>query len=76
MTSSNNQPLSIGFLLRIFAPFAAGYFLSYLFRVVNTIIASDLSGDLSLDASQLGMLTSVLWSRRVRRMMSGGYTRG
>ena len=46
-------------MLRIFAPFAAGYFLSYLFRVVNTIIASDLSGDLSLDANQLGMLTSV-----------------
>ena len=59
MTNSNNQPFSIGFLLRIFAPFAAGYFLSYLFRVVNTIIASDLSGDLSLDANQLGMLTSV-----------------
>ena len=46
-------------MLRIFAPFAAGYFLSYLFRVVNTIIASDLSGDLALDANQLGMLTSV-----------------
>lgn len=54
-----NQQFSVGFLLRIFAPFAAGYFLSYLFRVVNTIIASDLSGDLSLDANQLGMLTSV-----------------
>jgi len=57
--SNTNQRLSIGFLLRIFTPFAAGYFLSYLFRVVNTIIASDLSGDLSLNANQLGMLTSV-----------------
>lgn len=57
--SNIDQRLSIGFLLRIFAPFAAGYFLSYLFRVVNTIIASDLSGDLSLNANQLGMLTSV-----------------
>ena len=57
--TQTNQQLSIGFLLRIFAPFAAGYFLSYLFRVVNTIIASDLSGDLALDANQLGMLTSV-----------------
>ena len=56
---NTDQRLSIGFLLRIFVPFAAGYFLSYLFRVVNTIIASDLSGDLSLDANQLGMLTSV-----------------
>lgn len=50
---------SISLLLRIFLPFAAGYFLSYLFRVVNTIIASDLSSDLQLDANQLGLLTSV-----------------
>ena len=57
--TNTSQPLSIGLLLRIFVPFAAGYFLSYLFRVVNTIIASDLSGDLDLDANQLGMLTSV-----------------
>jgi MFS family permease len=57
--SNLNQQFSFGFLLRIFVPFAAGYFLSYLFRVVNTIIASDLSGDLDLDANQLGMLTSV-----------------
>ena len=57
--SNLNQQFSFGFLLRIFVPFAAGYFLSYLFRVVNTIIASDLSGDLALDANQLGMLTSV-----------------
>jgi len=41
--SNLNQQFSFGFLLRIFVPFAAGYFLSYLFRVVNTIIASDLS---------------------------------
>jgi MFS family permease len=57
--SNLNQQFSFGFLLRIFVPFAAGYFLSYLFRVVNTIIATDLSGDLDLDANQLGMLTSV-----------------
>jgi sugar phosphate permease len=45
-------------LLRIFLPFALGYFLSYLFRVVNAIIAGDLSIDLDLNATELGFLTS------------------
>ena len=45
-------------LLRVFVPFALGYFLSYLFRTVNAVIAPDLVGDMGLDASQLGLLTS------------------
>jgi MFS family permease len=45
-------------LLRIFIPFALGYFLSYLYRVVNSIIANDLSTDLDLNATELGFLTS------------------
>ena len=44
--------------LRVFLPFALGYFLSYLFRVVNAVIASDLVADLNIDPSQLGLLTS------------------
>jgi MFS family permease len=50
--------LSPSLLARIFIPFALGYFLSYLYRVVNTIIAGDLSTDMQLDAGQLGLLTS------------------
>lgn len=57
--ANSPQRYSLGLLLRIFAPFAAGYFLSYLFRVVNTIIAGDLSSDLNLNANQLGLLTSI-----------------
>jgi len=57
--ATSTERYSVALLARIFVPFAAGYFLSYLFRVVNTIIASDLSGDLQLDANQLGLLTSV-----------------
>ncbi len=45
-------------LLRVFIPFALGYFLSYLFRVVNAVIASDLVRELGLDAADLGLLTS------------------
>ena len=45
-------------LLRVLVPFALGYFLSYLFRVVNNVIAPDLVADLGLDAADLGLLTS------------------
>jgi len=45
-------------LLRIFIPFALGYFLSYLYRVVNSIIADDLTTELNLNATELGFLTS------------------
>ncbi len=46
------------FLLRIFVPFAAGYFISYLFRVVNAVISPDLVSALSLNPSSLGLLTA------------------
>jgi MFS family permease len=44
--------------LRIFAPFAAGYYLSYLLRNVNAVIAPDLTRELSVSAADLGLLTS------------------
>lgn len=45
-------------LLRVFLPFAAGYFLSYLFRVVNAVIAPDLIADVGVGPSALGLLTA------------------
>jgi predicted MFS family arabinose efflux permease len=39
-------------------PFALGYFLSYLFRAVNAVVAPDLVKELGLNASQLGFLTA------------------
>lgn len=45
-------------LLRVFLPFASGYFLSYLYRTVNAVIAPDLVSSLSLNAGDLGLLTS------------------
>jgi len=44
--------------LRVFAPFAFGYFLSYLFRSINAVIAPDLAQEISLDAATLGLLSS------------------
>jgi len=45
-------------LFRVFVPFALGYFLSYLYRVVNAVIAPDLISELGLEPSDLGLLTS------------------
>jgi predicted MFS family arabinose efflux permease len=44
-------------IFKIFLPFAFGYFLSYLYRTVNAVIAPDLVADFGLDADQLGLLT-------------------
>jgi MFS family permease len=52
------NPSSSTLVLRIYLPFALGYFLSYVFRVVNAVIAGDLRADLELDSSVLGLLTS------------------
>ncbi|WFU75432.1 MFS transporter [Bradyrhizobium sp. CB2312] len=43
----------------VFLPFAAGYYLSYLFRTINALIASQLSSDTGLGTADLGLLTSV-----------------
>jgi MFS family permease len=43
----------------VFLPFAAGYYLSCLFRTINALISGQLTSDLSLDAADLGLLTSV-----------------
>jgi MFS family permease len=45
--------------LAVFLPFAAGYFLSYIYRAVNAVIAPDLVIDADLSAADLGFLTSV-----------------
>ena len=47
-----------GFWARVFAPFAFGYFISYLLRSVTAIIAPDLVRDLGLSAFGVGVLGS------------------
>jgi predicted MFS family arabinose efflux permease len=49
------RPLTI---CRVFLPFAAGYFISYLYRVVNAVIAPDLIADIGVGPSALGLLTA------------------
>jgi predicted MFS family arabinose efflux permease len=45
-------------VLRALLPFALGYFMSYLFRAVNQVIAPDLIAELHLGPGELGRLTA------------------
>ena len=53
------RAISLREALLVFLPFACGYFLSYLFRSVNAVIAPNLISEFGLSASELGLLTSV-----------------
>lgn len=43
----------------VILPFAAGYYLSYVFRTINALIAGDLTAEFNVSAADLGFLTSV-----------------
>ena len=51
--------MTLWLMFLVFAPFSAGYFLSYVFRNVNAVLSQPLAAELSLTASDLGLLTSV-----------------
>ncbi|WP_375778616.1 MFS transporter [Bradyrhizobium sp. ma5] len=44
---------------RVFLPFTAAYYLSYLFRTINALISGRLVSDAGLGTADLGLLTSV-----------------
>jgi nitrate/nitrite transporter NarK len=46
----------------VFLCFAAAYFLSFFYRSANAVIAPDLSTELSLNAEQLGLMTSLFFA--------------
>jgi MFS family permease len=47
--------------IRIFFPFALGYFLASIFRSINAVIAPALVNDLGLSASDLGFASSIFF---------------
>lgn len=54
------SPLSeTGLILFVLGPFAFGYFLSYVFRTINALMAAPLARDLHISPSDLGLLTSM-----------------
>jgi predicted MFS family arabinose efflux permease len=59
LTARDNRPEVPGLPRLVFvvmAPFALGYFLSYLFRSVNAVVGPDLVRDFQLSAAQLGLV--------------------
>jgi MFS family permease len=46
-------------ILRVFLPFVFGYYIAYLFRTINAVMAAPLVMELGLGADDLGLLTSV-----------------
>src|SRR5947207_2878459 len=46
-------------ILAVFLPFAAGYYLSFLFRTINASISPALVSEFGLDAAKTGLLASV-----------------
>jgi hypothetical protein len=46
-------------ILRVFLPFVFGYYIAFLFRTINAVIAAPLAMELGLGADDLGLLTSV-----------------
>ncbi len=58
-TASHTSRFSLSrLILTIMLPFSLCYFLSYLYRAVNAVIAPDLVADIGLDAGELGLLTA------------------
>ncbi len=55
---TDREPLPFQLMLKVFLPFAGGYYLSYLYRTVNAIISPDLVREFGLGPSDLGLLTS------------------
>jgi predicted MFS family arabinose efflux permease len=56
--SEHAQPAAIRIALTVLAPFALGYFLSYLFRSVNAVVGPNLVAEIGLTAAELGLVTS------------------
>ncbi len=56
---TKRPPSNAHLIAFVFLPFAVGFYLSYLFRTINAAISGPLVADLALDASDLGLLSSV-----------------
>ena len=46
-------------ILRVFLPFVFGYYIAYLFRTINAVMAAPLTTEMGLGADDLGLLTSI-----------------
>ncbi|WP_043744631.1 MFS transporter [Paramagnetospirillum magneticum] len=56
---SSAPPAASALLRRVVLPFAAGYFLSYLYRTVNAVLAPEIGRAIHLDGSDIGLMTGI-----------------
>lgn len=56
--AADGPPLGLLVMAMIFLPLAAGYFLSFLYRSINAMIAPHLVADLGLSPEELGLMTA------------------
>ncbi|WP_425068579.1 MFS transporter [Reyranella sp.] len=59
-------------VLTAFLPFALGYFLSFLFRSLNAVVAPALRGELGLDDAAIGVVTSMYLAAFVVAQLPAG----
>jgi MFS family permease len=64
-------PLPI-IIATVLLPFAAGYYLSYVFRTINAVIASSLASEFKLGPAELGFMTSVYFLAFVAVQLPAG----
>jgi MFS family permease len=55
-------PSARSLFLRVFLPLSTGYFLSFLFRSINAVIAPELARDAGVGAAGLGLLTAAFFA--------------
>lgn len=60
--STRRLPTRTAIVLTVLVPFGCGFYLSYLFRTVNAVIAPGLRQEFGLDAEGLGFLTSTYFA--------------
>lgn len=59
--ASENESHAGHLVATVLLPFAAGYYLSYLYRTINALISGKLVSAFDLSAADLGLLTAVLF---------------
>jgi MFS family permease len=64
-------PLS-SIIATVLLPFAAGYYLSYVFRTISAVIASTLATEFNLGPAELGFITSVYFLAFVAVQLPAG----
>jgi MFS family permease len=59
MSRQQGSAAPVALALRVVLPFAIGYFLSYLYRSVNAVLAPEIGRTIQLEAADIGLMTGI-----------------